>query len=157
VRVDYAFVAESADSQNGLFYVTRGGADIYLLPRDFPRPLRLGAISFVVRVIGDDDDIGRARPIACTVVDHEGRALEFRQQAEVRFEAHPVEPGRSSAGVMTFRLFGLPVPEFGGYRFRVASGEQELASVPFWVVPADAFPQGVPGQATESAERPGYL
>jgi len=144
VRVDYAFVAEAADSQAGLFYVTRGGADIYFLPRDYPRPLRLGAISFVLRVLGDVEDIGDAVPFTCSVVDADGRPLGFRQDAEVRFERHPIDATRATASVITFRFYGFPVPDFGTYLFEVSSGDERLAQVPFWVVPTDPVAQPSP-------------
>jgi len=103
VRVDYAFIAEAADSQGGVFYVTRGGADIHFLPPELPRPLRLGALSF-----------------------------------ETGFEAHPIDPTRTTATVVTFRFYGFPVPEFGTYLFEVLHEEERLAQVPFWVMPAEA-------------------
>jgi len=145
VRVDYAFVAEAADSQGGLFYVTRGGADIYFLPHDFPRPLQLGAISFVIRVVGDPEDIGESVRMVCSIVDADGRPLSVRQEVETRFERHPIDPTRATASVMTFRFYGFPVPDFGTYLFEVESAGERLAQVPFWVVPAP--PGAGPGSA----------
>jgi len=144
VRVDYAFVAEAADSQAGLFYVTRGGADIFFLPREFPRPLRLGAISFVVRVVGEPEDIGSSFSLACTVVDADGHPTGFRQDVEARFERHPIDPTRTTASVMTLRFYGFPVPDFGTYLFEVWLGEERLAQVPFWVVALDTQEPGQP-------------
>jgi hypothetical protein len=157
VKVDYAFVAEAADSQAGLFYVTRGGADIYVLPREFPPPLRLGAISFVVRVVGEPDDVGRSLPVAVSVVNGQGEVVGFRQEGEVRFERHPIDPERATASVMTFRLYGFPVPDFGSYAFQIATGDERLGEVPFWVVPPDQVPQGMAGVASQPEGEPGYL
>ena len=137
MRVDYAFVAEAADSQGGLFYVTRGGADIHFLPREFPRPLRLGAISFVVRVVGEPHEVGQGFPLVYTIVDADGRTVNFRQELEARFDKHPIDPTRATANVVAFRFYGFPVPDFGTYLFEVRHGEERLAQVPFWVVPAD--------------------
>jgi hypothetical protein len=143
MKVDYAFVAEAADSQAGLFYVTRGGADVFFLPREFPRPLRLGAVSFVVRLMGDAEDIGRTRSVVCTVVDADGRTVGFRQEIEAEFDRHPIDPTRANARVLTFRFYGFPVPEFGTYVFEVWDGEERLAEVPIWVVPVEpGVPQG---------------
>src|SRR5207249_6678841 len=91
VRVDYAFIAEAADSQGGLFYVTRGGADIHFLSRDFPRPLRLGALSFVVRVLGEPHEVGQTFPFMCSIVDADGQVVNFQQQVEARFDPHPID------------------------------------------------------------------
>jgi len=142
VKVDYAFIAEAADSQGGLFYVTRGGADIYYMPREFPRPLRLGGVSFVVRVVGEAHEIGQIFPVTYKIVDADGRAIGFSQEMPARFEPHPLDPTRATANVVAFRLYGFPVPEFGTYLFEVHHGDERLAQVPFWVVPADEAPQG---------------
>ena len=57
---------------------------------------------------------------------------------------------RASANVVAFRLYGFPVPDFGAYLFEVHHGDERLAQVPFWVMPADIAP--VPG-----APEPGEL
>lgn len=141
MRVDYAFVAEAADSQGGLFYVTRGGADIHFFPSQMPRPLRLGAISFVVRIMGEPHEVGQPFPLTYTIVDADGRTVNFRQDLEARFEPHPIDRTRATATVATFRFYGFPVPDFGTYVFEVRHGDERLAEVPFWVVPVD---QGQP-------------
>jgi hypothetical protein len=159
VKVDYAFVAEAADSQGGLFYVTRGGADIYLLPKEFPKPLRLGAISFVLRVVGDPDDIGRTRKFVCRIVGSNGEPSSFEQEVNAVFERHPVDPDRANGSVLAFRFYGFPVPDFGTYHLEVSHGGETLATVPFWVVPAEDAPPGLAGTVGEQAELPstGYL
>ena len=142
MRVDYAFVAEAADSQAGLFYVTRGGADIHFLPRDFPKPLRLGAISFVVRIVGESHEIGEPFPIVYSIVDADGQSIGFEQEMEARFEPHPIDETRATANVVAFRFYGFPVPDFGTYLFEVHLGEERLAQVPFWVVPIESPTEG---------------
>jgi len=138
MRVDYAFVAEAADSQAGLFYVTRGGADVHFLPRDFPRPLRIGAISFVVRLLGEPHEMERDFSVVYSIVDADGHPMGFRQEARARFERHPVDVTRATGNVVAFRFYGFPVPEFGTYLFEVHHGDERLAQIPFWVVPVDA-------------------
>jgi hypothetical protein len=140
MKVDYAFVSEAADSQGGLFYVVRGGADMHFLPRSFPRPLRLGAISFVVRVLGEPHEVGRTYPLTYTIVNADGETVSFRQEVEARFDPHPVDPTRTTATVATFRFYGFPVPDFGTYLFEVLHGRDRLAQVPFWVLPVDEEP-----------------
>jgi Family of unknown function (DUF6941) len=150
MRVDYAFVAEAADSQGGLFYVTRGGADIHFLPRTFPRPLRLGAVSFVVRVVGEPHEIGETFTLRYSIVDADGHGVGFNQHVQARFDAHPIDPTRATANVVAFRMYGFPVPDFGTYLFEVSHGEERLAQVPFWVVAVDApTPQAPPSPETD--------
>jgi hypothetical protein len=154
MHVDYAFIAEAADSQGGLFYVTRGGTDIYAMPKDFPKPLNLGALSFVVRLAGDPEDVGETRSVRFVIVDADGHPLAFDQTGEARFERHPIDPTLTSANMMAFRFYGFPVPDFGAYLFEVHSGDERLASVRFWVVPAESMSQ--PGDGTSNPGG-GYL
>ena len=142
VRVEYAFVAEAADAQGGLFYVTRGGAEIYGIPREFPKPLNLGALSFVVHLSGDVEDLDTAIPVQFRIVDADGHPLAFQQETDARFERHPIDRTRTTGTVMAFRFYGFPVPDFGTYVFEVHSGGERLAQVPFWVVPLDQQPSG---------------
>ena len=127
-------MAEAADSQAGLFYVTRGGADIHFLPQEFPRPLRLGAISFVVRVVGEPHEIGETFTLIYSIVDADGQVVGFRQEVEASFEPHPIDLTRATANVVAFRFYGFPVPDFGTYLFEVHHGDERLAQVTFWVV-----------------------
>jgi len=149
VKVDYAFIAEAADSQGGLFYVTRGGADIHFIPREFPRPLRIGALSFVVRLLGEPHEIGRSFSMVYTIVDADGRTVNFHQEIEAQFHPHPIDPTRSTATVAAFRFYGFPVPDFGTYLFEVRYGDDRLAQVPFWVVPMDQQTLTEEGSATD--------
>jgi hypothetical protein len=56
--------------------------------------------------------------------------------------------------MMAFRFYGFPVPDFGAYGFEVHAGDERLARVPFWVVPAESM--SPPGG--EGSEQPGgYL
>src|SRR6266545_371835 len=128
MRVDYAFIAEAADSQGGLFYVTRGGA----------------AISFVVRVVGEAHEIGQTVQLVYKIVDADGRTVGLSQEVPTRFEPHPIDSTRASASVVAFRLYGFPIPDFGTYLFEVHHGDERLAQVPFWVMPADIAPGGMP-------------
>ncbi len=161
VRVEYAFVAEAADAQGGLFYVTRGGAEIYGIPSTFPKPLNVGALSFVVRLAGEAEELDRPLPVQFRIVDADGHPLAFAQQAEVRFERHPIDPTRTTGTVMAFRFYGFPVPDFGTYVFEVHANDERLAQVPFWVVPVEG--PDVDGEAAVEVDGPeeprtgGYL
>ena len=137
MRVEYAFVAEAADAQGGLFYVTRGGAEIFGIPSGFPKPLNVGALSFVIRLTGEVEEMDRPLPVQFRIVDADGNPLAFAQDAEVRFERHPIDPTRTTGTVMAFRFYGFPVPDFGTYVFEVHADDERLAEVPFWVVPVD--------------------
>ena len=154
MRVDYAFVAESADSQAGLFYVNRGGTDLFFIPSHFPKPIHLPAVSFVVRVVGEPHETGQPFTLTYTVVDQDGRSTGFRQNVDVSFEPHPIDPTLTTASIATFRFYGFPVPDFGTYLFEVRLGEERLAQVPFWVVPmaTPGEPEAPPSSPSMPAE-----
>jgi uncharacterized protein DUF6941 len=137
MKIDYAFVSENADSHDGLFYVHRGGADVHYFPPDLPRPIHLGSISFIVRVVGEPHEVGQTQSLTCAIVDADGQVVNFEQRVEVGFRPHPIDPTRASGNVLAFKFFGFPVPEFGTYVFEVRQGDERLATVPFWVTPME--------------------
>lgn len=136
MEVDYAFIAEAADAQNGLFYVIRGGTDIYRTPPDVPYPIGIGPMSFVVRLIGDLSEVGQSRPLAFTIVDADGRSIGIEGSGEIGFAAHPIDRTRSGAALIHFRL-AFPVPEPGAYFFQLISDDERIGQIPFWVMQAD--------------------
>jgi len=135
VKVDYAFIAESADAQNGLFYVIRGGTDIYKTPPDMPYPIGIGPMSFVVRLVGDLNEVGESRPLAFTIVDADGRPIGVEGSGEISFAEHPIDRTRSGAALIHFRL-AFPVPTPGAYFFQLISDSTRIGEIPFWVMPA---------------------
>ena len=121
--------------------MTRGGADLFFLPRDFPRPLRLGAISFVVRLVGEPHEIGETFPVTYTVVDADANPIGFRQEAEPGSRPIPSTdrgpPPASSPSGSTVSRSPTSAPTCS----RCHTGEERLAQVPFWVVPVDGAVQ----------------
>lgn len=139
MRVEYAFVAESADVQSGLFYVVRGGTDIWSAPgSSFPVPI--GPMSFVVRLVGEPNEVGSEVPVEFTVVDADGRSTGVGGTGRIAVAAHAVDRTRSGAALLHFRL-GFSIPAPGAYFFELHSGGERLCQVPFWVLDArDATP-----------------
>jgi hypothetical protein len=135
VRVDYAFVAEAADSQNGVFYVTRGGTDLFYMPSIPDRPIIIPAVSFVIRLVGEPHEIGVPQPVTYTIVDEDGRPIGYTQEGQVEFGTHPIDPTRTTAVISAIRFYGLPLPSYGTYLFEVRAGGERLAQVPIWVAP----------------------
>ena len=62
--------------------------------------------------------------------------LDLEPELAAGLDARMRLVARRSATVVTFRFYGFPVPDFGAYMFEVLYGEDRLAQVPFWVVPA---------------------
>jgi hypothetical protein len=136
VHVEYAFISESADVQSGLFYVVRGGTDIWYVPAGADFPVPIGPMSFVVRLVGDPREVGTEQPVEFTVVDADGRPTGVSGTGSIAVSPHAIDRTRSGAALLHFRLaFSVPAP--GAYFFELVSKGQRLCQVPFWVQVAD--------------------
>lgn len=131
MQVEYGFIAEAADAQAGLFYVIRGGSDIWSVAGSFPHAL--GPLSFILRLVGEPQEVGRALPLEFMVVDADGRSLGVGGAAEISFSPHPFDRTRTSGALLHFRL-GFNVPSPGAYFFELHHRAQRLCQIPFWVV-----------------------
>jgi hypothetical protein len=137
VQVEYAFISESADVQSGLFYVVRGGTDIWYAPAGAEFPVPIGPMSFVVRLVGEPQEVGTEQPVEFTVVDADGRPTGVGGTGTIAVAAHAIDRTRSGAALLHFRLaFSIPAP--GAYFFELHSGDERLCQVPFWVQVTDA-------------------
>lgn len=135
MRVDYAFVAETADVQAGLFYVVRGGTDIWSPPAGQEFPVPIGPMSFVVRLVGEPNEVGQEITVEFKVVDADGRPTGMGGTGIISVSAHAVDRTRSGAALLHFRL-GFTIPAAGAYFFELHAGGERLCQVPFWVLPA---------------------
>ncbi|GAC1372364.1 MAG: hypothetical protein NVSMB32_16170 [Actinomycetota bacterium] len=139
MRVDYAFVAEAADVQNGLFYVVRGGTDIWSPPPGSSFPVSIGPMSFVVRLVGEPNEVGSEVGVEFKVVDADGRPTGMGGTGIISVAAHAVDRTRSGAALLHFRL-GFTIPAPGAYFFELHSMGERLCQVPFWVLPPQPLP-----------------
>jgi hypothetical protein len=137
MQVEYGFVAEAADAQAGLFYVVRGGSDIWSVTPGARFPLAIGPVSFLLRLVGEPPEIGRDLPVDFAIVDADGRSLGIEGSAQISFSAHPVDRTRTSGALLHFRL-GFEVPGPGAYFFELHHRSQRLVQVPFWIVAESA-------------------
>lgn len=137
MRVEYAFIAESADVQAGLFYVVRGGTDIWYTQAGAAFPVAIGPMSFVVRLVGEPPEIGTEQPVEFTVVDADGRPIGVGGTGSIAVSAHAIDRTRSGAALLHFRL-AFSIPATGAYFFELYSGGERLCQVPFWVQMGEA-------------------
>lgn len=137
MRVEYGFIAEAADAVEGLFYVVRGGTDIWHTPAGAPFPMVVGPMSFVIRLSGEPHEVGAPLPLSFKIVDADGRSIGAEGQGEVGFGPHPVDRTRTTGALIHFKL-GVPVPGPGAYFFELYSADQRLAQIPFWILSAAA-------------------
>ena len=137
MRVEYAFISESADVQSGLFYVVRGGTDIWYAPVGAEFPVPIGPMSFVVRLVGDPQEVGTEQPVEFTVVDADGRPTGVAGTGTIAVAPHAIDRTRSGAALLHFRL-GFSIPAPGAYFFELHSQGVRLCQVPFWVQVTEA-------------------
>jgi len=135
MRVEYAFIAEGADVQAGLFYVVRGGTDIWYTPASSEFPVPIGPMSFVVRLVGDPEEVGTDQPVEFVVVDADARPTGVQGTGTIAVAPHVVDRTRSGAALLHFRL-AFQIPAAGAYFFELHSNGERLCQVPFWVVAA---------------------
>lgn len=133
MEVEYGFIAEAADAQSGLFYVVRGGTDIWHVPPDAPFPLGIGPMSFVVRLAGDPSEVGREIKLRYVLVDEDGRSIGVEGEGPVSLPPHPVDRTRTGSALVHFRL-AFQVPRSGPYFFELHSDAERLCQIPLWVV-----------------------
>lgn len=133
MKVEFAFIAEAADAQSGLFYVIRGGTDIWNIPANATFPFAIGPMSFVVRLTGDPSEVGKQIPLRSLIVDADGRSVGVDQQGEIGLSPHPVDRTRTGSALIHFRL-GFQVPATGAYFFELHADGGRLCQVPFWVL-----------------------
>lgn len=142
MKVDFGFIAEAADAQSGLFYVVRGGTDIWHVPPGAQYPVGIGPMSFVVRISGDPQDVGREHKLRSTIVDADGHPIGMDNEGVIQVPPHPVDRTRTGFALVHFRLaFQIPGP--GAYFFELHADER-LCQIPFWVV------EGPPPQVGDS-------
>ena len=138
MQVEYGFVAEAADAQAGLFYVVRGGSDIWSITNEARFPVPIGPVSFLLRLVGEPQEVGHDLPLDFMIVDADGRSLGVQGSAEISFSPHPIDRTRTSGALLHFRL-GFEVPSPGAYFFELHHDGHRLCQVPFWIVaPASA-------------------
>lgn len=129
--VTTAMLADAARVEGGKLFIHGGGWDTIQVPElPFTQPTM--ALALIFRVEYDEalNDI----PIVIELVDEDERSMGPRIEGVIN-AGHPprTRPGTPTFQplAMTFNL--LSFEHEGGYRFKVTSGEYELASIPFRV------------------------
>jgi uncharacterized protein DUF6941 len=129
-----AFLADAAQVLNGKLYVHGGGWDtIFAGSMPIAHPTMALVLIFRVEYSEALKDI----PIQIQLLDEDENpaGIHVHQKLNV---GHPAgsKPGSPLfvPQALTFNM--LTLQKLGDYRFRIAAGEDELASVPFRVAPA---------------------
>lgn len=134
MEVDFAFLAEGAESVNGKFHVVGGGFDTIWaqqVPTIYPR------LSLVIRILLDAAEIGRKHKLEIQIMDEDGHKLTPAVNGEINTpEKNPNLPKGWKQGLLTVLNFaGLQFPKFGDYVFHILVNNSTLKHVPFRVAP----------------------
>ena len=129
--VTTAMLADAASVEAGKLFVHGGAWDVIHV-QNIPAVHPTMALVLVFRI--EYDEALADIPIVIELLDEDDRPAGPRIQGAI----HAGHPPRTRRGMPNFYPLQMPFPllEFtheGGYRFRVTSGERELASIPFQV------------------------
>lgn len=129
MEVTAALLADAATVQSGKLYIHGGGWDV-IQSGTFPSVHPSLSLAFNVRIEYSEalDDI----PLAIELLDEDDALVGPKIEGTVNV-GHAPRSTRGQASfvpqALTFNL--VRFEKAGGYRFRITSGERELASVPF--------------------------
>ncbi|TMK87338.1 MAG: hypothetical protein E6G44_00360 [Actinobacteria bacterium] len=131
MRATAALLADAARVENGKLYV-HGGAWDTIAVDAFPATHPTMALVLVYRV--EYSEALTDWPIVVELLDEDDRPVGPRLDGTIN-AGHPPGTIRGSPVFIpqSITMNLLPFEKGGGYRFRVSSGDSELASVPFRV------------------------
>lgn len=125
-------LADAATVADGKLYIHGGGWGV--ITGD-TLPLTQPSMSLVWTLRVEYDEAMQDIPLTIDLLTEEDQAAGVHVEGIVNV-GHPPGSRRGSPSsvhqALTFAA--LPFQEAGGYRFRISSGEQELASVPFTIL-----------------------
>jgi hypothetical protein len=143
VKLDWMLLANHAEVQNGLLYISGGTWDTTNvnapLPEGAPAPEGTVALfqgMLVIRLLFHVTETDREHALTVTVMDEDGgqiARIEGRSQVE---RTSDLPPGWDQGATLTIPLSGLPLPRFWLYRISVQVDGQHLDDLPFRVVKA---------------------
>jgi hypothetical protein len=131
MKVTTAMLADAASVERGKLFVHGGGwdnIDVGGIPSIHPTM----ALVLIFQI--DYNEALADIPIIIELLDEDDKPLALRIEGKI----NAGHPPRTRRGTPTFHPLALPFNMLtfdheGGYRFKVTSGDDELASVPFRV------------------------
>lgn len=141
MKLTAAFLADAAQTENGKLFVHGGGWDT-IGATQFPTTHPTMALVWILKV--DYDEALEDLPIQVELLTEDNQPVGPRVEGVINAGHAP----RKKRGTPTFipQTFTLNLLKFdapGGYHFRIASGDEELGSVPFQIIPATPMGRGL--------------
>jgi len=133
MRLAYAFLAEAADAANGRFFVFGGGLE---LVQCLALPTMLPSLAVVVKLCLDLDDRESAHMVRIRATPPEGGQPIPDLDAPFGPLAVGVPEDRAVYHLVIANYRGLPISQYGEYRFGIYVDDVELGSLTFLAEPS---------------------
>lgn len=146
--VEYAFLADAADTAPGRKFSVLGGGISQLNGGTFP--LRHPHMALVVGLRVTAVETGREHQLRFILLDADGRQLA---EASGGLVAGVRQDGRDEVVTFSIDLWNLTFPAPGDYSFRVLVNGSELRRLPLVVAVAEAKPGRPPDDPASDTRR----
>ncbi len=146
--IDYAFLADAAETSPGQKFHVLGGGITRLSGRTFP--LRHPHIALVVGMLVTAPEAGHQHEVRFVLLDPDGREVAG-STGSLMTQTPP--DGRDATVTFAIDMWNLTFPAPGDYSFRVLINGSERRRVPLVVAvapPAAAPPTAEPGQRPDA-------
>lgn|SRR3989338_2859337 len=128
MKVDYAFLAESAEQVNGKLYVLGGGIDSFWSDKE---PFVYPRLSFVLRIVFEVSEIGRDHKIEIQLMDEDGRNVHtVGANLNIPKKNPNLPKGWQQAIGTVINFANLQLPKFGNYSFNILINNSCLHTIP---------------------------
>ena len=126
MEIDFAFLADAAETVNGKIYVLGGAFDTIWAPQI---PVAHPSLSFIMRLLLSPGEIGRRHKLELSLMNADGRRLNTIN-GEFQVDSNPNNSPGSKQGFMTvFNFKNLNLPNYGDYSFEILINEFSLKSL----------------------------
>lgn len=126
MEVDFAFLADAAEANNGKLYLVGGAFDTLWADA---APIIHPRLSFIMRLVFSPGDIGRRHALEVSIVDEDGRRLA-RVESPLEVGKNPELPPGWRQGLLSVLNFAnLKFDRFGTYSFELVVDNFSLKSV----------------------------
>ena len=139
MRLAYAFLAEAAEETNGRFFVFGGGLERVFC---YAMPTSIASVAVLIKLLLEDRDRDSGHAFRLVCLGPNGLPCAPDLMANFGPFREPAVPGRPAHHLVLANYRGLPLTEYGQYRFVIYVDDQEMGSVSFYAdQPPDRVPQ----------------
>ena len=132
MKLDFAFLADTAEVINGKLYVMGGAFDTLWLPS---KPFIQPRLSLVMKIEFSPNELDRTHKLEIILMNADGKKMAT-VNGEVRLSRNPKsQPGYPDNFISVINFNNLKFDDYGDYSFDVMANDTSLKSIPLRVVP----------------------